>query len=85
MILYGKGRKLREVPLLPNTVLHLQQYVTEHGLSAPERLDRTFFVNRQGNPLTRSGATYILSKYVQMAELDTHTSFQTYKALKRML
>lgn len=84
VILYGKGRKLREVPLLPNTVLHLQQYVTEHGLSAPERLDRTFFVNRQGNPLTRSGATYILSKYVQMAELDTHVSPHVLRHTKAM-
>ena len=62
VILYGKGRKLREVPLLPNTVLHLQQYVTEHGLSAPERLDMTFFVNRQGKPLTRTDATYNLEQ-----------------------
>ena len=84
VILYGKGRKLREVPLLPNTVLHLQQYVTEHGLSAPERLDRTFFVNRQGNPLTRAGATYILSKYVQMAELDTHVSPHVLRHTKAM-
>lgn len=36
VILYGKGRKLREVPILPNTVLHLRQYMAEQGLSAPE-------------------------------------------------
>lgn len=35
VILYGKGWKLREIPILPNTVLHLQQYEAEHGLSAP--------------------------------------------------
>lgn len=84
VILYGKGRKLREVPLLPNTVLHLQQYVTEHSLSVPERLDRTFFVNRQGKPLTRAGATYILSKYVQMADLDTHVSPHVLRHTKAM-
>ena len=84
VILYGKGRKLREVPLLPNTALHLQQYVTEHGLSVPERLDRAFFVNRQGSPLTRAGATYILSKYVQMAELDTHVSPHVLRHTKAM-
>lgn len=74
VILYGKGRKLREVPILPNTVLHLRQYIEEQSLSAPEKLDRPFFVNRQGNPLTRAGAAYILNKYVQMAGLDTHVS-----------
>lgn len=62
VVLYGKGRKLREIPILPNTVLHLQQYVAEYGLSATENLDRTFFVNRQGNPLTRAGATYIIEQ-----------------------
>ncbi len=84
VILYGKGRKLREVPLLPNTVLHLQQYVTEHGLSAPERLDRMLFVNRQGKPITRAGATYILSKYVQMAGVDTHVSPHVLRHTKAM-
>lgn len=48
--------------------------MAEYGLSAPEKLDRTFFVNRQGNPLTRAGAAYILNKYVQMAGVDTHVS-----------
>lgn len=84
VILYGKGRKLREVPILPNTALHLQQYLTEHKLSAPENLDRTPFVNRQGNPLTRAGATYILDKYVQMAELDTHVSPHILRHTKAM-
>ena len=32
VILYGKGRKLREVPILPNIALHLQQYLAEHKL-----------------------------------------------------
>ena len=81
---YGKGRKLREVPILPNTALHLQQYLTENKLSLPEKLDRTLFVNRQGNPLTRAGATYILDKYVQMAELDTHVSPHILRHTKAM-
>ena len=84
VILYGKGRKLREVPILPNTALHLQQYLTENKLSLPEKLDRTLFVNRQGNPLTRAGATYILDKYVQMAELDTHVSPHILRHTKAM-
>lgn len=58
--------------------------VTEHKLSAPEKLDRTLFVNRQGNPLTRAGATYILNKYVQMAELDTHVSPHILRHTKAM-
>lgn len=84
VILYGKGWKLREVPILPNTVLHLQQYVAEYDLSVPEKLDRTLFVNRQGNPLTRAGAAYILSKYVQMAGVDVHVSPHVLRHTKAM-
>ena len=69
---------------MPNTALHLQQYLTENKLSLPEKLDRTLFVNRQGNPLTRAGATYILDKYVQMAELDTHVSPHILRHTKAM-
>ena len=84
VILYGKGRKLREVPILSNTVLHLRRYMEEQGLSAPEKLDRPFFVNRQENPLTRAGAAYILNKYVQMAGVSTHVSPHVLRHTKAM-
>ena len=84
VILYGKGRKLREVPILPNTVLHLRRYMEEQGLSAPEKLDRPFFLNRQENPLTRAGAAYILNKYVQMAGVSTHVSPHVLRHTKAM-
>ncbi len=84
VILYGKGRKLREVPLLPNTTLHLNRYMQEQRLTAPENLDRVLFVNRQGNPLTRAGATYILQKYVQMADVSGHVSPHVFRHTKAM-
>lgn len=84
VILYGKGRKLREVPLLPNTALHLERYMQEQRLTAPENLNRVLFVNRQGNPLTRAGATYILQKYVQMADVSGHISPHVFRHTKAM-
>jgi len=65
-------------------VLHLQQYVAEHGLSAPEKLDRTLLGNRQRNPLARAGAAYILNKYVQMAGLDSRVSPHVLRHTKAM-
>lgn len=64
----------------------LKQWAVQHTISllAPERLDRAFFLNRQGTPLTRAGATYILSKYVQMAELNTHVSPHVLRHTKAM-
>ncbi len=84
VILYGKGRKLREVPLLPNTALHLNRYMQEQRLTAPKNLDRVLFVNRQGNPLTRAGAAYILQKYVQMADVSSHVSPHVFRHTKAM-
>lgn len=61
--LTGKGRKVRLVPLLPATVDLLAQYMSEYQLNCPERMDSQLFFNRRGEPLTRSGVRYLLSKY----------------------
>lgn len=64
----GKGRKVRVVPLMENTVRLLQQYIDENKLALPEQYDRPLFLNRQGNALTRAGVNYILQKYVTAAQ-----------------
>ncbi len=71
--LTGKGRKTREVPLLPKTVQLLQRYMIEHRLLAPDKQDNPLFCNRHNSKLTRSGIAYILNKYVQQASSQLST------------
>lgn len=63
----GKGRKIRLVPLLPDTVNLLKAYFAENRLNLPEKGDYPLFVNRFGNKFTRAGIKYILSKSAQGA------------------
>jgi integrase/recombinase XerD len=65
--LTGKGRKTRVVPLLSGTVGLLAQYMREHRLDCPERMDSPLFFNRRGEHLSRSGVRYLLTKYTENA------------------
>lgn len=72
--IFGKGRKIRAVPLMENTVQILRDYLHENGLNAPERSTCPLFQNRQGNKLTRFGVRHILQKYAQQVR-NTHPQF----------
>lgn len=71
----GKGRKVRVVPLMENTVCLLRQYINENTLALPEQYDRPLFRNMQGNSFTRAGINYILQKYVKTAQ-ESRTAFK---------
>ena len=62
--LFGKGRKLRAVPLMDNTTELLREHLRERQLDRTECSDRPLFTNRQNKQLTRWGVRYILKKYV---------------------
>ena len=62
--LYGKGRKVRVVPLMSQTATILQKYLNMWHLDAARKPDNPVFVNHQGKRLTRPGVTYILNKYM---------------------
>lgn len=73
--LFGKGRKVRVVPLMDNTVNLLRNYLHENNLALPEKFDYPLFRNNQGNKITRVGVNYILQKYVRKIQ-ETYPYFK---------
>jgi integrase/recombinase XerD len=61
--LLGKGRKMRAVPLMGNTVLLLRDHIQENHLVGPEQFDKPLFQNARKQRLSCSGIRYILHKY----------------------
>ena len=61
--LTGKGRKIRHVPILGNTVELLRTYMQENNLLHNGKLDAPLFFNQRHTKLTRGGISHILQKY----------------------
>ena len=63
ILVHGKGRRERCLPLWKQTVTALRAWLAVRGaLAVPE-----LFVNTQREPLTRAGFEYILEKHVESA------------------
>ncbi|MCL1882447.1 MAG: site-specific integrase [Defluviitaleaceae bacterium] len=69
VVMHGKGDKARVIPILNNTALLLEQYLTEHRLLNHENGCKPLFVNKQHNRIGRAGIAYILNKYYKNAVL----------------
>lgn len=69
--LKGKGGKIRTVPLMKQTADLLSQYFSENHIVLRLHSDRPLFWNSQMKKLTRSGVTYIVQKYADMARLES--------------
>lgn len=66
VVLTGKGRKSRQVPLMKDTCRLMDQYIAAfHVSKAPG--ETPLFYNKNRKPLTRYGITYILKRYAQQA------------------
>ena len=65
--LMGKGRKMRAVPLMDNTIPLVRDHLQENHLVRPEQFDKPLFQNARGQRLSRSGIRYILQKYLGRA------------------
>ena len=65
--LFGKGDKFRQVPLMPQMVDALKQYLNENRKYEIDETSQHLFVNPSGRKLTRGGVAYILQKYCAMA------------------
>jgi len=59
--LLGKGRKMRAVPLMDNTVQLLRDHLQENHLDRSEQFDKPLFPNARNQRLSRSGIRYILT------------------------
>ena len=66
---YGKGRKVRIVPLSEHVVVILKKYMNGYHINYEADIKRPIFSNSAGNKLTRAGITYILKKYADMARV----------------
>lgn len=70
--LYGKGRKIRYVPIMRKTSEILKKYILENNFDNAESLSNPLFINRQKQKLTRAGVTYILKKYTDDKTITPH-------------
>lgn len=66
--LHGKGGKVRTVPLMKQTVEQLKEYLAENHIDLRFHPDMPLFWNARRQKLTRSGITYIVQKYADMAK-----------------
>ena len=65
--IFGKGRKSRVVPLMKEQIILLKRYMDENHLFEQYKLKHPLFFNSRNEKLSRSGVTYILKTYVNMA------------------
>jgi len=65
--LHGKGRKVRTVPISQNVAALLARYLKNKHRSSPEQI---LFANRADKPFSRSGVSYVLNKYAQIARRE---------------
>lgn len=69
--LHGKGGKIRTVPIMKQTVELLEKYYEENRIDPRRYPDLPLFWNARRQKLTRSGVTYIVQKYADMARTET--------------
>jgi len=67
IVLTGKGKKTRRVPIMKNTVKLLRTYLSENNLDKHEKNQYPIFTNSRHNKLTKEGVSYIIAKYVESA------------------
>jgi len=69
--LTGKGNKRRQVPITKKTKKLLENYISNQKFNdAVSRGDNHLFVNQKKQKLSRWGISYIIDKYVKLAEKD---------------
>jgi integrase/recombinase XerD len=74
VVLHGKGRKTRVIPISVKTASIMEKYLKERGhIAATEALDFPVFTNNRNCKLTRAGVAHILAKHFKsMSTKDGH-------------
>ena len=67
--LFGKGSKIRVVPIIGNTAELLRRYIDEHNLTT--KYDNYLFVSKLKKPLTEPGVKYIIEKHRSLATKES--------------
>ena len=73
LLVKGKGRKSRYVPLMTNTITQIQSYLKAMGYDRPEKMDEYLFLNHMGKPFTRQGINYLIRNYSEKARQKDYT------------
>jgi len=73
VLLYGKGRKERTVPLFDSTTAFLRTYLKSERRVALTPYRDFLFINQRRARLTRSGLYYLCSQYLAAAACKTPT------------
>ncbi len=73
--LTGKGCKTRIIPLMPQTMSIVKEYMVDHELLDETKRKEPLFFNRMRNKMTRAGLSYILNKYVEQAKASNKDLF----------
>lgn len=66
--LKGKGKKFRDVPILPAPAKILKNYLAEESRYRQCDITAPLFCNRSKASLTRGGVYYIIQKYVSLVQ-----------------
>lgn len=64
---FGKGSKVRFVPLIKQVVPILKAYMKENELDLPEKCNEFLFKNHMKTQFTRQGVFFMVKKYAAMA------------------
>lgn len=66
----GKGKKIRNIPIMENTIVLLKNYIKENNITNPENY---LFCNSRGEQYTRKGISHKIDKYAEMARKESNT------------
>lgn len=69
--LHGKGRKVRQVPIMSNTKALLDSYMNTRKIyTGMADAESYVFVNQKRQKLSRWGISYIINKYAEQAKIQ---------------
>lgn len=69
VMLFGKGRKKRLVPLQEKMCAILKAYMKDRGIDETEVSNRPLFTNIHGRKLTSAGLTHIINMYADIVRV----------------